>query len=159
MAKLMYNNCTVTIRRSAAIQSGSAPTFSETAITATCFAKSISISKTIGTVDVAGLCDTVQKMQITRKSGTLDIELYVDPVAVASGGLGSYIFEGKLGYFVEIAFDADGAAAGLTSTTYTGVITSTSINVGMDDAITERATITLGVNGFGTSGSSDTSVT
>ena len=96
---------------------------------------------------------------VNFNSHSLDIELYVDPVAVASGGLGSYIFEGKLGFFVEIAFDADGSAAGLTATTYTGVITNTSISVGMDDAITERATITLGVNGFGTSGSSDTSVT
>jgi len=39
MAKLMYNNCTVTIRRSAGIQTGAAPTFYENAIAATCFAK------------------------------------------------------------------------------------------------------------------------
>lgn len=158
MPKLMYNNVTITVRRSAAIQSGAAPTFSETALAMTCFAKSISISKTVGTVDVSALCDTVSKAQITKKSGTIELEVYVNPDSVGSGGNGGYVFEGKLGYFVEIAFDGDGSGAGLTATTYTGVITSTSINVANDDAITERATITLGVNGFGTSGSGDTSV-
>lgn len=158
MPKLMYNNVTITVRRSAGVQTGATPTFSETALTATCLAKSISISKTVGTVDVSALCDTVSKAQITKKSGTIELEVYVNPDATGAGGFGGYLFEGKLGYFVEIAFDADGAAAGLTATTYTGVITSTSINVANDDAITERATITLGVNGFGTSGSGDTSV-
>ena len=127
-------------------------------MTATCLAKSISISKEIGTVDVSALCDIVSKAQITKKSGRIELGVYVNPDATGAGGFGGYLFEGKLGYFVEIAFDADGAAAGLTATTYTGVITSTSINVADNDAITERATILLGVNGFGTSGSTDTSV-
>lgn len=158
MPKLMYNNVTITVRRSSAVQSGSTPSFVETALTATCLAKSLSISKTVGTVDVSALCDTVSKAQITKKSGSIDLEVYVNPDAVGSGGFGGYLFEGKLGYFVEITFDGDGGGAGLTATTYTGVITSTSINVANDDALTERATITLGVNGFGTSGSGDTSV-
>ena len=158
MPKLLYNNVTITVRRSAGVQTGAAPTFSETALTATCLARSLSISKSVATFDVSALCDTVAKAQIGKKSGTIELEVYANPDVAGSGGFGGWLFEGKLGYFVEIAFDGDGAAAGLTSTTYTGVITATSINVNNDDAVTERATITLGVNGFGTSGSGDTSV-
>jgi hypothetical protein len=137
---LVGENCVVTIAFGG-FQDGSPTAF--TANTYTCLAKSVRTSTSVDTADVSALCDTTKKMQVTKASGSIDIELLVDGTAQADG---SPVFFNKEGYYCQIVV----TPGALTAKTYIGIVTATGIGIAAGEAVTETATIMLGANGVTT---------
>ena len=132
------NNIAVGVTISAtSAQSVTAPSdLGASAVDRTCLARSYSRSVEIGTTDGGAFCDTEMKMLVTRKSGTVEMELIIPAAA-------STLFFGSEGYYCKVFAD-------LGTQTYTdfGIITSSSISADLDGVITESVTITLGVSGI-----------
>lgn len=133
---LIGENCTVTIAFGG-FQDGSPGTF--TAETYTCIARSVRFSTTVNTTDVSALCDQQMKAQVTKASGSVEIELLVDSVV-------GPLFYAKDGYYCQIVVTPGSLAA----RTFVGVVTATGLNVANEEAVTESATVTLGANGVAT---------
>ena len=93
--------------------------------------------------DVSALCDTTKKMQVTKASGSLEIELLVDGTQQADG---SPVFFNKEGYYCQVVI----TPGALNAKTFVGVVTATGISISNGEAVTETATITLGANGVTT---------
>lgn len=139
MAKLIFNNQTVTIGFSAAAQNQTTPTYTDVTVAAsdtTCNVKSLSISRTVNQIDLASVCSTAEESFNTRTTGQIDLEVYLNQAI-----FGGYVFQGRLGYYVRITF----TPTGMTTQTYYGVVTNVSSGVEIDGAITEKATIKLGI--------------
>ena len=147
MAKLIFNNGYVTIGIGQ-VQNQSTPSVSSpgsaTALQTTCNVKSISIEDRVNFVDLAGLCSVSEEQFITRTSGTVNLEVYVNPAV-----FGGYVFLGNIGKYCTITYDPDtapgGAASGLAAIVRTGVIESVTTGAEIDGTITENATIRVGV--------------
>jgi len=137
---LVGENCVVTIAFGG-YQDGSPSAF--TANTYTCLAKSVRTSTSVDTADVSALCDTNKKMQVTKASGTVDIELLVDGTQQADG---SPIFFNKEGFYCQVVI----TPGALSAKTFVGVVTATGIGIAAGEAVTETATIMLGANGVAT---------
>lgn len=137
-AGIIGEDCTVTVAFGNSQVTSDSPGTFPTADAITCFVRSARFSTSVGTVDVSALCDTTAKMQVTKASGTLELEVYAD------SALG-YYFSGKEGYFVQVVITPNGLTSELK--TFTGVITAHGINVANSEAVTENVTITLGANG------------
>ena len=137
---LVGENCVVTIAFGG-YQDGSPSAF--TANTYTCLAKSVRTSTSVDTADVSALCDTNKKMQVTKASGTVDIELLVDGTQQADG---SPIFFNKEGFYCQVVI----TPGALSAKTFVGVVTATGIGIAAGEAVTETATIMLGANGVTT---------
>ena len=135
---IIGENCTVTITFGG-LQDGTPATF--TAETYTCIARSARATTSTATVDVSALCDTVSKVQATKSSGTLELELLVDS---AVGPICSL----KEGYYVQVVLTLNGLTSAIK--TYIGVVTGWGVNVANGEAVTETMTITLGANGVTT---------
>lgn len=133
---LIGENAVVTIAFGG-FQDGTPSAF--TADTYTCIVRSVRSSISVNTTDVSALCDTNSKSQVTKASGTLDIELLLDSVVGA-------IFFKKEGYYCQIVV----TPGTLSAQTYVGVVTAQGFNYANGEAITETATITLGANGVAT---------
>jgi hypothetical protein len=150
MAKLIFNDCTVLVEIGQT-QDQLTPTYLVTGYTAavtTCNAKSISIEDKINMVDLAGLCDVEEKNFITRTSGSISMEIYVNPATVVNGGMNGYTFVGRLGKYCRITFDPNGrtgVAPDITAIVRVGVIESVSTGAEVDGTITEKVTIRVGV--------------
>lgn len=114
------------------------PNFSGSATAAQCLARSIRRDVSYGTVDLAALCDTSAQQQVTKKSGTVVVELFVDATA-------GPIFQASNGYYAESVFTPK---TGVTAITDQGVITNTGLSVDVDGALIETITITLGAHGI-----------
>jgi len=146
MAKLIFNNGYVTIGIGQ-VQNQLTPSVSSpgsaTAAVTTCNVKSLSIEDKVNMIDLAGLCAVSEEQFITRTSGTVSIEVYVNPAAFTS-----YVFIGNIGKYCTITYDPDtapgGAASGLAAIVRTGVIESVSTGAEVDGVITEKATIRIG---------------
>ena len=108
----------------------------------TCQAKSLRASIQSSTIDISTLCSDVIETLETRKTGTLEIELYVDATT-------GPIFRDKVGYLCKVEVDLDGAGsiAGMTKI-YNGLVTDATLNLTPGEVSTETATITLGGFGF-----------
>jgi hypothetical protein len=135
---IIGENCTVTIAFGG-LQDGTPATF--TADTYTCIARSARATTSTATVDVSALCDTVSKVQATKSSGTLELELLVDSVVGPICSL-------KEGYYVQVVLTLNGLTSAIK--TYIGVVTGWGVNVANGEAVTETMTITLGANGVTT---------
>lgn len=133
---LIGENCVVTIAFGG-FQDGSPSTF--TPDTYTCIARSVRFSTTVNTTDVSALCDAQMKAQVTKASGSVEIELLVDSVV-------GPLFYAKDGYYCQIVV----TPGSLTAKTFVGVVTATGLNVANEEAVTESATVTLGANGVAT---------
>lgn len=150
MAKLIFNDCSVLVEIGQ-IQDQLTPTYITTGYTSavtTCNAKSISIEDRINFVDLAGLCDVEEKQFITRTSGTISMEIYVNPATVANGGMNGYTFIGRIGRYCRITFDPNGRTGvtpDISSIQRVGVIESVSTGAEIDGTITENVTIRVGV--------------
>lgn len=150
MAKLIFNDCSVQVEIGQT-QDQLTPSYIVTGYTSTvttCNAKSISIEERIDFVDLAGLCDTEQKNFITRTSGTISMEIYVNPATVANGGMNGYTFMNRLGKYCRITFDPNGRTGvtpDISSIQRVGVIESVTTGAEIDGSITENVTIRLGV--------------
>lgn len=134
---LVGENCVVTIAFGG-FQDGAPTAF--TANTYTCLAKSVRTSTSVDTADVSALCDTQKKMQVTKASGSIDIELLVDGTQQADG---SPVFFNKEGYYVQVVI----TPGALTAKTFVGIVTATGMSIASGEAVTETATIMLGANG------------
>ena len=137
---LVGENCVVTIAFGG-FQDGSPSAF--TANTYTCLARSVRTSTSVDTADVSALCDTAKKMQVTKASGSIDIELLVDGTQQTDG---SPIFFNKEGYYCQVVI----TPGALTAKTFVGIVTATGISIANGEAVTETATIMLGANGVAT---------
>jgi len=133
---LIGENCVVTVAFGG-YQDGTPSAF--TAETYTCIARSVRFSSSVNTVDVSALCDAQNKAQVTKASGSVEVEFLVDSVV-------NPIFYGKDGYYCQIVV----TPGTLTAKTFVGVVTGTGLNVANEEALTESATITLGANGVAT---------
>lgn len=142
MAKLIFNNQTIQVGFSAAAQDGTgAASASYTNINAsaavvTCNVKSMSISRTANQVDLAGVCAVAEETFNTRSTGQIELEIYLN-----NADFSGYVFQGRLGYYVRVTF----TPTGFSTQTYYGVVTNVSSGVEIDGAITEKASIKLGV--------------
>ena len=133
---LIGENCTVSVAFGG-YQDGSPSTF--TAETYTCIARSVRFSTSVNTVDVSAICDSQNKAQATKATGSVEVEFLVDSVV-------GPIFYAKDGYYCQIVV----TPGSLTAKTFVGVVTATGISVASEEAVTESATITLGANGVTT---------
>lgn len=139
MPKLIFNNQVVTIGFSAAVQNQTTPTYTDvtvSAATTTCNVKSLSISRTVNQIDLASVCSTAEESFNTRTTGQIDIEVYLNQLDFSG-----YVFQNRIGFYCRITF----TPTGMTTQTYQGVVTNISSGVEIDGAITEKATIKLGV--------------
>ena len=123
-------------------QLGSSPTPASPTTAYTCQAKSLRASIQSSTIDISTLCSDVIETLETRKTGTLEIELYVDATT-------GPIFRDKVGFLCKVEVDLDGAGsiAGMTKI-YNGLVTDATLNLTPGEVSTETATITLGGFGF-----------
>jgi hypothetical protein len=133
---LIGENCVVTIAFGG-FQDGTPSAF--TPDTYTCIARSVRFSTTVNTTDVSALCDGQTKAQVTKASGTVEIELLVDSVV-------GPLFYAKDGFYVQVVVTPGTLAA----RTFVGIVTSTGISIANEEAVTESATVTLGANGVAT---------
>ena len=125
-------------------QLGASPTPASPSTAYTGQAKSLRASIQSSTIDISTLCSDVIETLETRKTGTLEIELYVDSTT-------GPIFRDKVGYLCKVEVDLDGAGsiAGMTKI-YNGLVTDATLNLTPGEVSTETATITLGGFGFTT---------
>jgi hypothetical protein len=105
----------------------------------TCYAKSLKASIGSQTIDLSTLCSNIDAVFETRKSGTLDIELYIDKDA-------GPIFRDKVGFLCKVLVD-------LTTTTgntftYAGLVTDQSLTLDPNNVQVESATLKLGAFGL-----------
>jgi hypothetical protein len=133
---LIGENCVVTLAFGG-FQDGTPSTF--TPDTYTCIAKSVRFSTTVNTTDVSALCDSQTKAQVTKASGTVELELLVDSVV-------GPLFYLKDGFYCQVVV----TTGTLTAKTFVGVVTATGISIASEEALSETATITLGSNGVTT---------
>ena len=82
-------------------------------------------------------------MQVTKASGSVEIELLVDGTQQADG---SPVFFNKEGYYVQIVV----TPGALSAKTFVGIVTATGISIAAGEAVSETATIMLGANGVTT---------
>jgi hypothetical protein len=105
-----------------------------------CQAKTVKATITARTVDLTTLCSETEATFTTGRTGTLDLELYVDE---AQGPVFAY----KTGYLCKVTINPGGAGSTLT---YQGLITDSSLTYASSDVEMETAVIKLGAFGFTT---------
>lgn len=124
-------------------QLGASPTPAAPTVAYECQAKSIRASVQSSTIDLSTICSTTVATVATRKTGSLEMEVYVDKTS-------GPIFQPKIGYLCKVEVDLDGAggAVGNNKVTYQGLVTDAAIGVTPGEADTETVTIALGAFGF-----------
>lgn len=118
-------------------QDGSA-SFSGTAAAIQCLVRSYKRDVAYAKTDLKGLCAIEAQQQVTSKSGTIEIEFFVDKTA-------GPVFQASNGYYIEIVFTP---ASGVTAITDQGVIEKVGLSVDVDGALMETVSIMLGANGI-----------
>ena len=92
------------------------PTWDASATTITCYARSYKREITQNVVDGGAICDAYEKSIPTRKTGTVTMDLVVDPTA-------GPLFQDKHGHYLEVSFDS-----GATTYTDQGLVTSVGLS-------------------------------
>jgi hypothetical protein len=140
---VLVNGATVKISFGTVSQATGGATAVPTAPTVsyTCYAKSFKASIGSQTIDLSTLCSNIDAVFETRKSGTVDIELYVDKVD-------GPIFRDKVGFLCKILVDLTTTTGG--TFTYAGLVTDQSISLDPNNVEMESATIKLGAFGLTT---------
>jgi len=105
----------------------------------TCYAKSLKASIGSQTIDLSTICSSIDAVFETRKSGTLDIELYIDKDA-------GPIFRDKVGFLCKVLVDLTTVTGG--TFTYAGLVTDQSLTLDPNNVQMESATIKLGAFGL-----------
>ncbi len=118
--------------------SGTQGTLSPT-VDRSALARSIRIQESVNFTDVKSLVDTMEKSLVTVDTGTIEAEFMYD----LDTGNASPIFSGNRGKFCKIEIVI--AETTPVTTTYVGVIQSTSLGTEVDGILTETVTIKLGV--------------
>jgi hypothetical protein len=107
----------------------------------TCYAKSLKANISSSTIDMSTLCSNVEATFETRKTGSLDLELYIDKDA-------GPIFRDKVGFLCKVLVDLV-TTTGATFT-YAGLVTDASVSLDPGGVEMETATIKLGAFGLTT---------
>lgn len=105
----------------------------------TCYCKSLKASIGSQTIDLSTICSNIDAVFETRKSGTLDLELYIDKDA-------GPIFRDKTGFLCKVLVDLTTTTGG--TFTYAGLVTDTSVTLDPNNVEMESATIKLGAFGL-----------
>lgn len=141
MAKLIAKNCTVKYSIGTAIVDGTAATLATAVTPATemrSFAKSVTQSVTVNTINLTALGDVWEQKMPTTFAGSITLELYVDGTRVTTSSM--------IGFPMKITVDVDGAG-GATSETWVGMIADCGWGTQSETEQTESITINLGVAG------------
>lgn len=105
----------------------------------TCYARSVKANISSSTVDLSTLCSNTEAVLETRKTGTLDLELYIDKDA-------GPIFRDKVGFLCKVLVDLV-TTSGATFT-YAGLVTEQSVSLEPGGVEIETASIKLGAFGL-----------
>jgi hypothetical protein len=133
MGAVIAKDTTVVIRHGGVFDG--TPTWAS-AITLTCYARSYKREITQNVVDGGAICDAYEQSIPTRKTGTVTMDLIVDPTT-------GPVFQDKHGHYLEVAFDS-----GATTYTDQGLVTSIGLSTDIDGLVTETVTMKLGVQGI-----------
>jgi hypothetical protein len=141
---LIASDCTLKVSFGTDSQLGTSPTPAAPSTAYQCQAKSVRASVQSSTVDISTLCSTTVETLATRKTGTLEMEVYIDKTNGA-------VFQPKVGYLAKVELDLDGAGSvGAAKITYNGLVTDVAIGTTPGEVSTETVTIALGAYGFST---------
>lgn len=105
----------------------------------TCYAKSLKASISGQTIDLSTICSNIDAVFETRKSGTLDLELYIDKDA-------GPIFRDKVGFLCKVLVDLTTVTG--NTFTYAGLVVDQSLTLDPNNVQLESATIKLGAFGL-----------
>jgi len=141
---LLASDATIKVSFGTDAQTGASPVPASPSTAYQCQAKSLRASVQASTIDLSVLCSTIVETLATRKTGSLELEVYIDKT---NGPL----FQPKVGYLTKIEVDLDGAGSvGANKITYNGLVTDVSINETPGEVATENVTVSLGGFGFST---------
>jgi hypothetical protein len=141
---LIASDATLKVSFGTDAQLGASPTPAAPTTAYECQAKSVRATVQSSTIDISTLCSTTVATLGTRKTGSLEMEVYIDKT-------NGPVFQPKVGYLAKVELDLDGAGAvGGNKITYNGLVTDVAIGTTPGEVSTENVTIALGAFGFTT---------
>jgi hypothetical protein len=141
---LIASDATLKVSFGTDAQLGASPTPAAPSTAYECQAKSVRATVQSSTIDISTLCSTTVATLGTRKTGSLEMEVYIDKT-------NGPVFQPKVGYLAKVELDLDGAGAvGGNKITYNGLVTDVAIGTTPGEVSTENVTIALGAFGFTT---------
>lgn len=141
---LIASDATLKVSFGTDAQLGASPTPAAPTVAYECQAKSVRATVQSSTIDISTLCSTTVATLGTRKTGSLELEVYIDKT-------NGPIFQPKVGYLAKVELDLDGAGSvGGNKITYNGLVTDVAIATTPGEVSTENVTIALGAFGFTT---------
>lgn len=143
MARVIARDVYLTMWVATAAQNGNTPTYSGAAREIMCIARSYDRQVDAESIDMAALCDTSSKQQMTRRSGTINIEMLVDN-NVSTGG---YLLQNAHRYPVKVRARITLSDASTQFIEDEGVIKSVGLSLDLDGTVLETCTIQLGTHG------------
>jgi len=139
---LIASDATLKVSFGTDAQLGASPTPAAPTTAYECQAKSVRATVQSSTIDISTLCSTTVATLGTRKTGSLEMEVYIDKT-------NGPVFQPKVGYLAKVELDLDGAGAvGGNKITYNGLVTDVAIATTPGEVSTENVTIALGAFGF-----------
>lgn len=139
---LLASDATIKVSFGTTVQTGATPTPAAPSTAYECQVKSFRASVQSSTIDLSTICSTTVATVGTRKTGTLEMEVYIDKT---SGPL----FQPKVNYLCLVELDMDGAGSvGANKITYQGMVSDVSISETPGEVPVENVTVTLGAFGF-----------
>jgi hypothetical protein len=143
MARVIARDVYLTMWVATSAQNGNTPTYSGAAREIMCIARSYERNVDAESIDLAALCDTSAKQQMTRRSGTINIEMLVDN-NVSTGG---YLLQSAHRFPVKVRARITLSDASTQYIEDEGVIKSTGLSLDLDGTVLETCTIQLGTHG------------
>jgi len=134
MAAVIAKDTTVGIRHGGVFDGS--PNFTGAVIAMSCFARSYKRDITMNVIDGGAICDAFEKSIPTRKTGTVTLELVVDPTT-------GPVFQDKIGHYLEVEYDS-----GATTYTDQGLVTNVGLSTDIDGLVMESVSMKLGVQGI-----------
>lgn len=143
MARVIARDVYLTIHVATAAQNGNTPTYSGAAREIMCIARSYERQVDSESIDLAALCDTSSKQQMTRRNGVINIEILVDNNSVTGG----YLLQPYHRFPIKIRAQITLSNATTQFIEDEGVIKSTGLSLALDGTVLETCTIQLGTHG------------
>jgi len=141
---LIASDATIKVSFGTDAQTGASPVPAAPTVAYQCQTKSFRASVQSSTIDLSTICSTTVETLGTRKTGTLEIEVYIDKTT-------GPIFQPKVGFLAKIELDMDGAGSvGANKIIYNGLVTDVAIAETPGEVPTENVTVQLGAFGFST---------
>jgi hypothetical protein len=147
MAAITANNIVISVEISDFPQDGN-PTYAMTSIgNMNCLVRSYSRQSKLSSLDLSSIADINDRLYFTRASGTVELEIYVDPTSVLDWQSDALVFHSKLGFYCKVQAEIPYIIAGPTVWVDEGVISDVSLSMDLDGILIEKVTITLGTYG------------